>query len=329
MAVEAQRPPAPAERAARPRPKREREEEVLVWPDLVFIEFIAAVLFTINFLILSVFINAPLLNRANPDVTPNPSKAPWYFLNLQELLLHMDKAWAGVLLPTIALGFFASIPYIDRSHEGQGVWFGTKYSARLTLIAALYAIVVSVVLVGLDSGDRTYTERLTRWIPSCDNAAEHKGAPCLRDEEGSGHLGIVTTKDIAKRLEFSFAVPKVFGQPTSDGKLDWPRDLDRIPVPFNDVCGNIGSFHLWCNMNLNLPAIMAEQVIPLSSIAFFAVLIIYVLFRVGWIRTKRDVFIVMFTAVMASYLTLSMVGSFFRGQGQALIWPTDIKVDEG
>src|SRR3990172_11752478 len=106
MAVDVQRPGAqPLAAAARPRPKREREEEVLVWPDLVFIEFISAVMFTITFLMLSVFINAPLLNRANQEVTPNPSKAPWYFLNLQELLLHMDKAWAGVLLPTIALGF--------------------------------------------------------------------------------------------------------------------------------------------------------------------------------------------------------------------------------
>src|SRR3989304_2840693 len=125
MAVEPQSP-APAAPAS-PRPKREREEEVLVWPDLVFIEFIAAVLFTITFLILSVLINAPLLNRANPDVTPNPSKAPWYFLNLQELPLHMDKAWAGGILPTIALVFLASIPYIDRSREAQGVWFVSYY----------------------------------------------------------------------------------------------------------------------------------------------------------------------------------------------------------
>src|SRR2546428_10495433 len=153
MAVEAQRPIAPAA-PARPRPKREREEEVLVWPDLVFVEFISAVLFTITFLILSVLINAPLLNRANFNHTPNPSKAPWYFLNLQELLLHMDKAWAGVLLPTIALGFFASIPYLDRSREAQGVWFGTKYSVRLAVIAAIYAIVVSAVLVAFDAGDR-------------------------------------------------------------------------------------------------------------------------------------------------------------------------------
>ena len=327
MAIEAGRPIAGA--PARPRPKREREEEVLVWPDLVFIEFIAAVLFTINFLILSVFINAPLLNRANTDVTPNPSKAPWYFLNLQELLLHMDKAWAGVLLPTIALGFFAAIPYLDRSREAQGIWFGTKNSVKLTIVALVYAVVVSVGLVVFDSGDRTKTEYLTRWIPSCEIGAEHQGTPCLKDEEGSKHVGIVSTKDFAKRFEFSIPSPKIFGGPTSDGKLDYPQDVDHIPVPFNGVCANIGSFHLWCDMHLNVATIMAEQVIPLVTIAVFSLLIIYATFRVGWLRTKRDLFIVMFTAVLAAYLTLSMVGSFFRGQGQALIWPIDIKVDEG
>jgi hypothetical protein len=324
MAVEARAAPGAK---ARPRPKREREEEVLVWPDLVFIEFISAVLFTITFLILSTFINAPLLNRANPEQTPNPSKAPWYFLNLQELLLHMDKAWAGVILPTIALGFFASIPYIDRSREGQGVWFGSKNAVRLTVIAAVYAVVVSGALVAFDSGDRSHSEYLTRWIPSCDNSAEHAGLPCLVDEEGASHTGIITTNDVSTRMRMSMPFPDALG--IEDGHLDWPEDLDNIPVPFNGICGNIGSFHLWCDMHINAPATIAQQVIPLSTIAFFAVAIIYVMFRVGWLRTKRDLFIVMFTAVMAAYLTLSMVGSFFRGEGQNLIWPWEIKVDEG
>ena len=326
MAVETRAVARPAAKA-RPRPKREREEEVLVWPDLVFVEFISATLFTITFLMLSVFINAPLLNRANPEQTPNPSKAPWYFLNLQELLLHMDKAWAGVLLPTIALVFFASIPYIDRSREGQGVWFGSKRAVRLTLVSALYALVVSAALVSIDAGDRTYTEQLTRWIPSCDAEAQHQGVPCLVDAEGEAHTGIISTKDISKRLQFSIPFPNALG--TDDSNLDWPTDLDNIPVPFNNICGNVGSFHLWCDMHLNGPSIMAEQVIPLSTIAFLTVAIIYALFRVGWLRTKRDLFIVMFTAVLVSYLVLSMVGSFFRGEGQNLIWPWEIKVDEG
>jgi hypothetical protein len=70
-------------------------------------------------------------------------------------------------------------------------------------------------------------------------------------------------------------------------------------------------------------------VIPLSSIAFFAMLIIYILFRLGWVRTRRDVMIVMYTGVMAGYLALTLVGSFFRGPGQDLVWPTEIRVDEG
>src|SRR3990170_3781818 len=280
MAVEAQSP-APAA-PARPRPKREREEEVLVWPDLVFIEFVAAVLFTVTFLILSVFINAPLLNRANLNVTPNPSKAPWYFLNLQELLLHMDKAWAGVLVPTVALIFFAAIPYID-------------------------------------PGDTAGPDRFARWIPACPEVSADVAWPCLRDEAGVAHKGIVSTKDIAKRLEFEALGVK------------WPEDLDHIGWPFNDSIGDFkfGMFHGWGGEHLNIPAATAEQVIPLSSIAFFAVLIIYILFRLGWVRTRRDVMIVMYTGVMAGYLALALVGSFFRGPGQDLVWPTEIKVDEG
>lgn len=329
MAVDAQRPTARAATTSRPRPKREREEEVLVWPDLVFIEFIASVLFTITFLILSVMINAPLLNRANADITPNPSKAPWYFLNLQELLLHMDKAWAGVLLPTIALGFFASIPYLDRSRRGQGVWFGTKNSVRLTAVATAYTVVVLGLLVAFDAGEDSRFEYVTRWVPSCDNAAEHQGLPCLRDQEGAAHTGFITMKDVSKRLEFSVPFPEIFGEPTSDGELDWPGDYDKIPVPFNDVSCCYGSIHLWEGMNLNVASIMAEQVFPLLTIAFFTILILYVLFRIGWMRTRRDVFIVMFTAVITIYFALSLVGSFFRGEAQALIWPWEVRVDEG
>jgi len=296
----------------------------LVWPDLLFIEFIAAVLFTVSFLIVSVFINAPLLNRANLNVTPNPSKAPWYFLNLQELLLHMDKAWAGVIVPTIALVFLAAIPYIDRSRHMQGLWFGTRYSARITVITAVYALIVSFGLVVIDSGDTTGTERFTRWIPACPESAAHVGLPCLRDEPGAVHKGFVSTKDVAKRLEFSV------------GALDWPQDYSHIPWPFNDSLGDwdlgfigLENIHGWGGEYLNIPSAMAEQVIPLSSIAFFALLIIYILFRMGWVRTRRDVMIVMFTGVMAGYLALTLVGSFLRGQGQDLIPPWDIKVDEG
>ncbi|MEE8386178.1 MAG: hypothetical protein V3S01_09690, partial [Dehalococcoidia bacterium] len=105
--------------------------------------------------------------------------------------------------------------------------------------------------------------------------------------------------------------------------------VDKIQVPFNNLDWSWKNFHLWNDMNINLPAVIAEQVIPLSTIVFFSVAIIYVLFRLGWVRNRRDIFIIMFTAIIFSYLALSLVGSFFRGQGQGLIWPTEIKVDEG
>jgi quinol-cytochrome oxidoreductase complex cytochrome b subunit len=141
----------PATTAA-PRPRRAREEELLVWPDLVFVEFISAVLFTLTLTLLSAAINGPLLDQANPDVTPNPSKAPWYFLNLQELLLHMHPALAGVIVPTVALILLAAIPYFDRSNEGQGVWFGTPDAGRITWLSAVYAAVLTWLLVLYDGG---------------------------------------------------------------------------------------------------------------------------------------------------------------------------------
>jgi len=137
---------------AQVRPRREREEELLVWPDLVFVEFICAVLFTFSFTVISALVNAPLINRANPDVTPNPSKAPWYFLNLQELLLHMNPALAGVVVPTVFLLVLAAVPYIDRSTEGQGTWFGTLNSVRITIWSGIFAFAGTLLLILFDQG---------------------------------------------------------------------------------------------------------------------------------------------------------------------------------
>ncbi len=138
--------------AATPRPRRERDEELLVWPDLVFVEFISAVLFTITLTLVSAAISGPLLDKANPDLTPPVSKAPWYFLNLQELLLHMHPALAGVVVPTIWLIVLAAMPYFDRSHEGQGVWWGTRDSKLIAGFSAVYSTLLSTLLILYDEG---------------------------------------------------------------------------------------------------------------------------------------------------------------------------------
>ena len=128
------------------RPTDLAEDEVMVWPSLVVVEAVSAVVFLGILTALSVLVNAPLLERANPNQTPNPSKAPWYFLNLQELLLHMDAGLAGVIVPTIALVGIAAIPYIDRSPLGVGI-LGTSRKGRK--IIGFTTVFTTVVLTGM------------------------------------------------------------------------------------------------------------------------------------------------------------------------------------
>jgi quinol-cytochrome oxidoreductase complex cytochrome b subunit len=128
------------------RPTDLAEDEVMVWPSLVVVEAVSAVVFLGILTLLSILVNAPLLDRANPNQTPNPSKAPWYFLNLQEMLLHMDAGLAGVIIPTIALGGIASIPYFDRSPLGVGI-LGTSSKGRK--IIAFTAVFTTVALTGM------------------------------------------------------------------------------------------------------------------------------------------------------------------------------------
>ena len=90
-------------------------DKVHVWPHLLLIEFVAALGITAFLLFFSIFVNAPLLELANPNRTPNPSKAPWYFLGLQELLTMFHPMVAGVTIPTIGLIGYAMVPYIDKN----------------------------------------------------------------------------------------------------------------------------------------------------------------------------------------------------------------------
>jgi hypothetical protein len=126
-------------------------DTVQVWPHLVVIEFLGAVVFTIMLVLLGTLANAPLEPLANPDKTPNPSKAPWYFMNLQELLLHMNSALAGVIVPTLALVALAAIPYIDKGSKGLGIWFYNERGPRIAIFSSIYTAVVLGGLIAMDA----------------------------------------------------------------------------------------------------------------------------------------------------------------------------------
>ena len=90
-----------------------------MWPHLLVVEFVAALACTAFLLVFSIFVNAPLLALANVNQTPNPSKAPWYFLGLQELLTMFHPMVAGVTIPGIGLFVLILAPYIDRNPSQQ------------------------------------------------------------------------------------------------------------------------------------------------------------------------------------------------------------------
>ena len=98
------------------------EEKVHVWPYLVRLEFLCALFVTIGLTVWSIVIDAPLEEAANPTKTPNPSKAPWYFLGLQDILVYFDPWFAGVVAPVLIIVGLMLIPYLDINPKGNGYY---------------------------------------------------------------------------------------------------------------------------------------------------------------------------------------------------------------
>ena len=101
------------------RVEREQGDRVNVWPHLLIEEFVAMFILLAGLTLFSTFINAPLRELANPNLTPNPSKAPWYFLGLQELLRYFHPMVAGITIPTFILIGLAAVPYVDRNPSNK------------------------------------------------------------------------------------------------------------------------------------------------------------------------------------------------------------------
>jgi quinol---cytochrome c reductase cytochrome c subunit, bacillus type len=98
------------------RVQKEPDDTVMTWPHLLAIEFLAAAMMSVLLLLMGLFVNAPLEDLANGNVTPAVAKAPWYFLGLQELLAYFHPTVAGVMVPTFVAVGGALLPFVDRGN---------------------------------------------------------------------------------------------------------------------------------------------------------------------------------------------------------------------
>jgi len=136
-------------RQGQPPEEKEFADTVLVWPDLVYIELIAMVALSAVLIVWSLAIRAPLEQPANPVVTPNPSKAPWYFLGLQEMLVYFDPSIAGVVLPALIILGLMAIPYLDVSGKGSGCYsIDQRRGAYLLFQFGFLQLWILLILIG-------------------------------------------------------------------------------------------------------------------------------------------------------------------------------------
>jgi quinol-cytochrome oxidoreductase complex cytochrome b subunit len=134
-------------RGTTPQVGKNPEDEVFSWPHLVFRELLLFLLVTAVVLFLAIFWNAPLEEFANPIHPPNPAKAPWYFLGLQELVSY-SAFWGGVVVPGLLVTALGLLPYIDRKRHGVGRWFARERVVANTIFSICLIIAVVLTIIG-------------------------------------------------------------------------------------------------------------------------------------------------------------------------------------
>ncbi|MBI4486262.1 MAG: cytochrome b N-terminal domain-containing protein [Acidobacteria bacterium] len=135
------------DRPALPVVEADPEDEVMAWPHLLYRELLVLLMVLVVLHVVSLLFNAPLEELANPTRTPNPAKAPWYFLGLQELV-HYSAFIGGVLVPTILVLLLLLTPYLDPAPRGVGVWFAPERRRANSIFAAVASIMIVLTLIG-------------------------------------------------------------------------------------------------------------------------------------------------------------------------------------
>jgi hypothetical protein len=125
------------------------DDKVHTWPHLVRAEFLCAIAVTLLLIVWALLVDAPLEEPANPARTPNPSKAPWYFLGLQEMLVYYDPWLAGVVFPSLIIVGLMAIPYLDTNPKGNGYFTFRDRRTEITLFMFGFLILwVLLVILG-------------------------------------------------------------------------------------------------------------------------------------------------------------------------------------
>ncbi|HEX9676623.1 MAG TPA: hypothetical protein VGA07_11650 [Anaerolineales bacterium] len=138
-------------RGETPMVDRGPEDTEFSFPIVLLWEILLLFGVTLAIFAFSLFKQAPLEEIANPFVTSDPAKAPWYFVGLQELLEHMHPTLAGVIVPSLLVGFLVVLPYLDSSRQGVGTWFTSRRGGRIVLWTALYTLVAMPAYILIDN----------------------------------------------------------------------------------------------------------------------------------------------------------------------------------
>ena len=131
--------------------ERGPDGSIFSFPIVAVLELLLTLGVVFLLLLMSLAVNAPLEEVANPNTTTDPAKAPWYFMGLQEMLEHGHPTIMAVLMPTLMVIFVLAIPYLDNSPDGAGRWFTSKRGRRITIYSALYTLIVMPVYILLDT----------------------------------------------------------------------------------------------------------------------------------------------------------------------------------
>lgn len=156
-----------------------RPEMVTTIPHLVSREVVYTMVFLALLLTWATFIDAPLLDGADPNNPPNPTKAAWYFMGIQELLLHFHATFGAFIIPAFTVGALIAMPYLREDMDAEGIWFRSQRGRRLAAVSAVLGTIVTIGIVIVNEFYLNLTELLSFLPDSISNGVVPLGIAML------------------------------------------------------------------------------------------------------------------------------------------------------